>query len=48
MVILFFFSCKEQKRFQNDNITDYQNQVNNYFKDASVSTLEAKDLKNFK
>lgn len=47
MVILFFFSCKEQKRFQNDNLTDYQNQVNNYFKDASVSPLEAKDLKNF-
>lgn len=47
MVIIFSFSCREEKRYQDVNLTEYQRQVNNYFKDASVSPLKPKDLKNF-
>ena len=47
IVIIFSFSCREEKRYQDLNLTEYQRQVNNYFKDASVSPLLAKDLKNF-
>ena len=47
IVIIFSFSCKEKKRYQDVNLTEYQRQVNNYFKDASVSPLKPKDLKNF-
>ena len=37
----------EQKRYHDENLTEYQKQVNNYFKDASVSPLKPRDLKNF-
>ena len=47
IVIIFSFSCREEKRYQDLNLTEYQRQVNNYFKDASVSPLKPKDLKNF-
>ena len=47
IVIIFSFSCREEKRFQDINLTEYQREVNNYFKDASVSPLKPKDLKNF-
>ena len=47
VVIIFSFSCREEKRYQDVNLTEYQRQVNNYFKDASVSPLKPKDLKNF-
>ena len=47
IVIIFSFSCREEKRYQDVNLTEYQRQVNNYFKDASVSPLKPKDLKNF-
>ena len=47
IAIIFCFSCREQKRYENDNLTEHQKQVNNFFKDASVSPLKAKDLKNF-
>jgi uncharacterized protein (DUF1684 family) len=46
--IIFSFSCKEQKRYANNNLSEYQKNVNNFFKDASVSPLQSKDLKNFK
>ena len=47
IVIIFSFSCREEKRYQDVNLTEYQRLVNNYFKDASVSPLKPKDLKNF-
>ena len=47
IVIIFSFSCREDKRYQDVNLTEYQRQINNYFKDASVSPLKPKDLKNF-
>ena len=47
IVIIFSFSCREKKRYEDVNLTEYQRQVNNYFKDASVSPLKPKDLKNF-
>jgi uncharacterized protein (DUF1684 family) len=47
IVIIFSFSCREEKRYQDVNLTEYQRQINNYFKDASVSPLKPKDLKNF-
>ena len=47
IVIIFSFSCREEKRYQDVNLNEYQRQVNNYFKDASVSPLKPKDLKNF-
>ena len=47
LVIIFSFSCREEKRYQDVNLTEYQRQVNNYFKDASLSPLKPKDLKNF-
>ena len=46
--IIFSFSCKEQKRYANNNLSEYQKNVNDFFKDASVSPLKSKDLKNFK
>ena len=47
-IVFLFFSCRGEKRYEDLNLTDYQKQVNNYFKDASVSPLNTKDLKNFK
>ena len=47
-IVFLFFSCRGEKRYEDLNLTDYQKQVNNYFKDASVSPLKPKDLKNFK
>ena len=47
IVIIFSFSCREEKRYQDLKLTEYQRQINNYFKDASVSPLLPKDLKNF-
>ena len=47
IIIIFLFSCRDQKRYYDENVTDYQKQVNDYFKDASVTPLKAKDLKNF-
>ncbi len=47
-IVCLIFSCRVDKRYENLSLTDYQKQVNNYFKDASVSPLKAKDLKNFK
>ena len=47
IVIIFSFSCRDEKRYQDANLNEYQRQVNNYFKDASVSPLKPKDLKNF-
>ena len=46
-IVFLFFSCRGEKRYEDLNLTDYQKQVNNYFKDASVSPLKPKDLKNF-
>ena len=52
IVLLFifclFFSCRGEKRYEDLNLTEYQKQVNNYFKDASVSPLKPRDLKNFR
>ena len=36
IVIIFCFSCREQKRYENDNLTEHQKQVNNFFKDALI------------
>ncbi len=47
-IVFLFLSCRGEKRYEDFNLTDYQRQVNNYFKDASVSPLKTKDLKNFK
>ncbi len=47
-LIILSFSCRDQKRYEEMHLTDYQRQVNTFFKDASVSPLKAKDLKNFK
>lgn len=47
-IVCLIFSCGGDKRYENLSLTDYQKQVNNYFKDASVSPLKPKDLKNFK
>ena len=48
VIIFLVFSCRGEKRYEDLNLTDYQKQVNNFFKDASVSPLKTKDLKNFK
>ena len=45
VIIFLVFSCRGEKRYEDLNLTDYQKQVNNFFKDASVSPLKTKDLK---
>ena len=47
LLIVFSYSCEEKKKFFDKNLTEYQNQVNEYFSDASVSPLKQRDLKNF-
>ena len=47
-IVYLCFSCRGEKRYEDFNLTDYQKQVNNYFKDASVSPLKPRDLKNFR
>ncbi len=47
-IFCLFFSCRGEKRYEDLNLTEYQKQVNNYFKDASVSPLKPRDLKNFR
>ena len=47
-VIVLFFSCRGEKRYEDNTLTDYQKKQNEFFKDASRSPLKAVDLKNFK
>ena len=48
IIVFLIFSCVGEKRYEDLNLTDYQKQVNNFFKDASVSPLKPRDLKNFR
>ena len=50
--ILFFslfllLNCDNRKRYNND-LTPFQREINDFFKDASVSPLKKRDLKNFR
>ena len=51
ILLLFSFflllNCGDKKRYHND-LTPFQKEINDFFKDASVSPLKAKDLKDFK
>ena len=46
-VFIFFFNCDNQKRYQKE-LSPFQKEMNEFFKDASISPLKEKDLKNFK
>lgn len=51
ILLLFSFflllNCGDKKRYYND-LTPFQKEINDFFKDASISPLKAKDLKDFK
>ena len=51
ILLLFSFflllNCGDKKRYYND-LTPFQKEINDFFKDASISPLKEKDLKNFK
>lgn len=47
-IFVLFFSCRGEKRYEDNSLTDYQKKQNEFFKDASRSPLKAVDLKNFK
>ena len=52
IVILLFslfllLNCDNRKRFNTD-LTPFQREINDFFKDASVSPLKKRDLKNFR
>ena len=46
-VSIFFISCDDQKRY-NTGLTPFQKEINEFFKDASVTPLKKRDLKDFK
>ena len=45
--LLLFLNCENKKRYDK-NLTPFQKEMNEFFKDASISILKEKDLKNFK
>ena len=45
--LLLFLNCENKKRYDK-NLTPFQKEMNEFFKDASISPLKEKDLKNFK
>ncbi len=51
ILLLFSFflllNCGNKKRYNND-LTPFQKEMNEFYKDASISPLKEKDLKNFK
>ena len=51
ILLLFSFflllNCGDKKRYYND-LTPFQKEINDFFKDASISPLKSKDLKDFK
>ena len=51
LLVLFSFflilNCENKKRYDK-NFTPFQKEMNEFFKDASISPLKEKDLKNFK
>ena len=45
--LLLFLNCENKKRYDK-NLTPFQKEMNEFFKDASISPLKEKDLKNFR
>ena len=45
--LLLFLNCENKKRYDK-SLTPFQKEMNEFFKDASISPLKEKDLKNFK
>jgi len=45
--LFLLLNCDNRKRFNTD-LTPYQREINDFFKDASVSPLKKRDLKNFR
>ena len=45
--LLLILNCENKKRY-NKSFTPFQKEMNEFFKDASISPLKEKDLKNFK
>ena len=45
--LLLVLSCENKKRYDK-SFTPFQKEMNEFFKDASISPLKEKDLKNFK
>ena len=45
--LLLILNCESKKRYDK-NLTPFQKEINEFFKDASISPLKEKDLKNFK
>ena len=47
VVFSLFFNCDNQKKYQKE-LSPFQKEMNEFYKDASISPLKEKDLKNFK
>ena len=45
--LLLILNCENKKRYDK-SLTPFQKEMNEFFKDASISPLKEKDLKNFK
>ena len=45
--LFLLLNCDNRKRFNTD-LTPFQREINDFFKDASVSPLKKRDLKNFR
>ena len=45
--LFLLLNCDNRKRYNND-LTTFQREINDFFKDASVSPLKKRDLKNFR
>ena len=45
--LFLLLNCDNRKRYNND-LTPFQREINDFFKDASVSPLKKRDLKNFR
>ena len=48
LTLTILFGCRDKKRYNDKGLSEYQIEMNNFFKDASTSPLKRKDLKNFK
>ena len=48
LTLTISFGCRDKKRYNDKGLSEYQIEMNNFFKDASTSPLKRKDLKNFK
>ena len=48
LTLTILFGCRDKKRYNDKGLSEYQIEMNNFFKDASTSPLKRKDCQEYK